>query len=87
VNPAGSELCNGLDDDCDGVTDPDTPSTSPPGTDADGDGFGDAAVTGLGCAAPTGTVGDATDCDDGDGGAYPGATETCDSVDNDCDGT
>ncbi len=27
------------------------------------------------------------DCDDGDSTAYPGATETCDGVDDDCDGT
>ena len=28
----------------------------------------------------------ATDCDDGDPEVYPGATETCDGVDQDCDG-
>ena len=88
VNPAGFELCNGLDDDCDGVTDPDTAADVATWyNDGDGDGYGDAAITSLACAAPTGTVADATDCDDGDVGAYPGATETCDSVDNDCDGT
>ncbi|MBK9364864.1 MAG: hypothetical protein IPN01_00855 [Deltaproteobacteria bacterium] len=88
VNPAGFELCNGLDDDCDGVTDPDTAADVATWyNDGDGDGYGDPAITSLACAAPTGTVADATDCDDGDVGAYPGATETCDSVDNDCDGT
>ncbi|MCK6522885.1 hypothetical protein L6R49_15760 [Myxococcota bacterium] len=87
VNPAGTELCNGLDDDCDGVTDPDTATDAATWYgDADGDGYGDASVTTLACAAPTGSGADNTDCDDGDGGAYPGATEACDSVDNDCDG-
>jgi len=28
-----------------------------------------------------------TDCDDSDASVYPGATETCDGVDNNCDGT
>ena len=28
----------------------------------------------------------ATDCDDADAAVYPGAAETCDGVDNDCDG-
>ena len=28
-----------------------------------------------------------TDCDDSDASVYPGATETCDGVDNNCNGT
>jgi len=43
-------------------------------TDVDGDGY-DAIVAG----------GD--DCVDTDAGSHPGATEICDSLDNDCDGT
>jgi hypothetical protein len=31
-------------------------------------------------------VGDDTDCDDGDRGVHPGAPETCDGADQDCDG-
>ena len=44
-------------------------------TDADGDGF----FYESGC-------GTALDCNDADSGTYPGATETCDGYDNDCDG-
>ena len=37
--------------------------------------------------APAGTVADATDCEDSDDTIHPGATELCDGVDQDCDGT
>ncbi|MEZ4235009.1 MAG: MopE-related protein [Myxococcota bacterium] len=88
VNPGALEVCDGLvDEDCDGlVDDDDTPSD--PSTwhaDADGDGFGNAAVSLAACAAPAGYVADDTDCNDGDGTAFPGADETCDGVDDDCD--
>ena len=89
VSPAAAETCNGIDDDCDGDIDDDDPSVSGTATwylDDDGDGFGDAAATATACSAPADHVASATDCDDGDGGVYPGAAETCDGVDEDCDG-
>jgi len=88
VNPAASEACNGVDDDCDGTVD--EADAADAGTwyqDLDGDGYGDAAAATVSCDQPSGYVGDATDCDDGDGAVNPAATELCDAVDNDCDGT
>lgn len=55
--------------------------------DADSDGYGDLSVTSVACEQPIGFVADATDCDDGNGSAFPGNTEVCDGVDNDCSGT
>ena len=88
VNPAGVELCNGVDDDCDGSVDEDDATDAATWyADADGDGYGDADSTTLACAAPSGTVADATDCDDGDAGVNPAAAEACNGVDDDCDGS
>jgi len=86
VNPAASELCNGLDDDCDGTVDVGATDESIWYGDADGDGYGDSSSTNIACSAPTGYVADDSDCDDGDATVNPGATETCNSVDDDCDG-
>ncbi len=84
VHPGAAELCDGVDNDCDGSTDEGLSSTWY--VDADGDGYGDATSTVEACAQPTGTVADDTDCDDSDSSIHPGATELCDGVDNDCDG-
>jgi hypothetical protein len=88
TNPASYEVCDGADNNCDGVTDEDSAlDVSTWYADSDADGFGDPATTDLDCNQPTGYVSDDTDCDDAAVGTYPGADEYCDSVDTDCDGT
>ncbi len=88
VNPDASELCNGVDDDCDGIVDEgDATDASTWYIDYDGDGYGSEAYTADACSQPSGYVADNTDCDDYDASAYPGGTEVCDGADNDCDGT
>jgi hypothetical protein len=84
ASPAAVEECDGQDDDCDGDIDEEVTSTFY--LDADGDAFGNAARSAGACSAPAGYVSDATDCDDGDAGAYPGAIEYCNEADDDCDG-
>ena len=91
VNPAATEVCNEIDDDCDGAVD-DADASVDLGTatewyaDADGDGYGDAASGSTACDAPAGHLGDDTDCDDTDSAVNPGATEVCNEIDDDCDG-
>ena len=52
---------------------------------ADSDGFGDPERPVSAPAAPAGAVADRTDCDDTLADVHPGAPETCDGVDQDCD--
>ena len=80
------EFCNGLDDDGDGKIDEEAVDALVGYADVDGDGHGDAASPWVACARPFGFVEKAGDCDDSTSMSYPGAEESCDGEDNDCDG-
>jgi hypothetical protein len=55
--------------------------------DADADGFGDnSQAPVLTCTPDANMVLDGTDCNDASSTSYPGATEFCDGLDNDCNG-
>ena len=84
VHPDATEICNGVDDNCNGAIDEGVLSVFY--RDADGDGYGTAATTAQACTAPTGYVPIATDCNDGNAAVHPGATETCNDVDDNCNG-
>ena len=53
--------------------------------DADLDGYGDPGVITRAFNQPNGSVSQPGDCDDKAGSVHPGATETCNGVDDDCD--
>ncbi|NBR13430.1 MAG: T9SS C-terminal target domain-containing protein, partial [Crocinitomicaceae bacterium] len=55
--------------------------------DADNDTYGDFATGALFCTNPgAGYVTNSLDCDDTNNAIFPGATEICDGIDNDCVG-
>jgi len=81
VNPAAAEVCNGRDDNCDGTVDEGCGAFY---RDSDGDGFGDLSSVVYGSVAPPGYVLQSTDCDDGNSSINPGATETCNGIDDNC---
>lgn len=89
VNPGVSELCSttGVDDNCDGDVDENTAADVAQWyADSDNDGYGDRYGTALNaCTQPSGYVSDATDCNDGVLDINPGAQETCNNQDDDCD--
>lgn len=66
--PGAVELCDGWDNDCDGIPDNDigTDGWMDWYRDADGDGHGDPDVTERTCPAPEGYVSNSDDCDDHD---------------------
>jgi hypothetical protein len=82
VNPGATEICNGVDDDCDSNIDEGCIYYYP---DNDADGYGDPGGTPVTTSTP-GYVANNDDCDDTDYDTHPGATEQCNGVDNDCDG-
>ncbi|MBN2800199.1 MAG: hypothetical protein JXX28_13755 [Deltaproteobacteria bacterium] len=86
AHPGGAEVCDGLDNDCDGAVDVDASDAAPFFADTDGDQYGDPEVSLSACEAPAGYVANAGDCDDAHASARPGATEICDGLDNNCDG-
>ncbi|MSQ02312.1 MAG: hypothetical protein EXR71_10555 [Myxococcales bacterium] len=85
VNPGASEICDGLDNNCDGVVDEGV--TINRYMDLDLDTYGDPDNAVSICAGQVeGAVENGLDCDDTDAASNPDGVEVCDQKDNDCDG-
>lgn len=85
IHPKVPEICDGIDQDCNGSID--EGSTIDYYPDADGDTFGNGMVEPTQACSPSEHfTTDRSDCDDGDENVHPGATETCEGTDQDCDG-
>jgi len=72
VNPSAVEICNGVDDDCNGTVDDNTVGGATWYADQDGDNWGSPANTITACTQPLGYVINGTDCDDLNARSTPG---------------
>lgn len=98
--PGAIEICDGVDNDCNGLIDGADQDISDEDTfypDCDGDGQGDAVGAEVACFAPAGGCGTwaseahlgalaSADCNDQDPLTFFGADELCAAGDQDCDG-
>jgi hypothetical protein len=87
VSPRTPEVCNGVDDNCDGVIDEGLQPRQFFGRDEDGDGYPQYDAGVEACQAPPGTLPLTAphDCQPLDPAKHPDAGELCNDFDDDCD--
>jgi len=86
VRPGAAELCNNVDDNCNGRIDEGLTVVTYY-LDNDNDGFGDDNNSIDACMMPDGYVEVDGDCDDNNPDVHPGAAELCNNIDDNCNGT
>ena len=83
ISPAIQEICDGLDNDCNGIIDDGMGMVWY--QDQDGDGFGSYNNTTFACTQPAGYTSQGGDCNDQEAMVNSAQIEICDGLDNDCD--
>ena len=85
IYPGAPEICNGKDDNCNGMIDEGLP-IGKYYEDNDGDGHGAGMNFILACGVSKGYGAGNDDCNDNDPTIYPGAPELCNFRDDNCNG-
>ncbi|MEK7458900.1 MAG: putative metal-binding motif-containing protein [Patescibacteria group bacterium] len=87
INPGQPEVCDLVDNNCDGSVDNAATDEHVWFIDGDGDGYGESSATTTNCDpyAPSRFSAVSTDCNDFRADMYPGAVEYCNDVDDNCD--
>ena len=92
ISPNAVEVCDGADNNCDGLAD-DNDANLDLNTaiewfeDADFDGFGNPFQPTFACIQPPGFIDNSDDCDDNNIYRNPEGVESCNNIDDNCDGT
>jgi hypothetical protein len=87
VNPGVTERCNGIDDNCDGITDPENSSEcNNYYKDMDGDGYGVDESKCLCVSEGKFSTLERGDCDDSNNKVFPNVKEVCNDLDDNCNG-
>jgi hypothetical protein len=87
INPGVAERCNGIDDNCDRITDPENSSEcNSYYKDMDGDGYGIDESKCLCVSEGKFSTLERGDCDDTNSRVFPGVKEICNDLDDNCNG-
>ncbi len=87
INPTASEICNGIDDNCNAISDDGLIFVNYY-TDADADSYGSNSASPINSCNPiAGSVNNNSDCNDANNLINPSATEICNAIDDNCNAT